>query len=173
METNEKTMKRDGVKRGKRMREITFEKGNEQHLKDCKDALCQSTLGDKYFSSPGSAENVILEGICQGDLYVALIGEECVGFTYIIPKGAFHSFPYLHIIAIKEEYRGLGVGKALLDYSECIAFEIADKLFLVVADYNPDAKRFYERNGYRQVGEISGLYRSGITEYLMVKELKK
>ena len=155
------------------MQEITFEKGNEQHLKDCKDALCQSTLGEKYFSSPGSAESVILEGICQGNLYVALIGEECVGFTYIIPKGAFHSFPYLHIIAIKEEYRGLGVGKALLDYSECIAFETADKLFLVVADYNPDAKRFYERNGYRQVGEISGLYRSGITEYLMVKELKK
>jgi ribosomal protein S18 acetylase RimI-like enzyme len=166
-------VKRDGVKREKRMQEITFVKGNEQHLKDCKDALCRSTLGEKYFSSPGSAESVILEGICQGNLYVALIGEECVGFTYIIPKGAFHSFPYLHIIAIKKEYRDKGIGKALLDYSECIAFETADKLFLVVADFNPDAKRFYERNCYRQVGEISGLYRSGITEYLMVKELKK
>ena len=72
------------------MREITFEKGNEQHLKDCKEALCRSTLGEKYFSSPGSAETVILEGICQGNLYVALIDEECVGFTYIIPKGALY-----------------------------------------------------------------------------------
>ena len=106
-------------------------------------------------------------------MYVALIGEECVGFTYIIPKGAFHSFPYLHIIAIKEEYRGRGIGKALLDYSERIALEMADKLFLVVADYNPDAKRFYERNGYQQVGEIPNLYRSGITEYLMAKSLKE
>ena len=42
------------------MQAITFAKGNEEHLKDCKDALCQSTLGEKYFSSPGSAENVIL-----------------------------------------------------------------------------------------------------------------
>ena len=84
------------------MKAITFAKGNEQHLKDCKDALCQSTLGKKYFSSPGSVENAILEGNRQGNLYVVLIGEECVGFTYIIPKGAFHSFPYLHIIAIKE-----------------------------------------------------------------------
>ena len=85
------------------MQEITFAKGNEQQLKDCRDALCRSTLGERYFSSPGSAENAILEGIRQGNLYVALIGEECVGFTYIIPKGAFHSFPYLHIIAVKEE----------------------------------------------------------------------
>ena len=155
------------------MQEITFAKGNEQHLKNCRAALCQSTLGERYFSFPGSAENAILEGIRQGYLYVALIGEACIGFTYIIPKGAFHSYPYLHIIAIKEEYRGRGVGKALLDYSEWIASEMADKLFLVVADYNPEAKRFYERNGYQQVGEIPNLYRSGITEYLMAKNLIK
>ena len=155
------------------MQAITFVKGNEKHLKDCRDALCQSTLGEKYFSSPGSAGNAILEGIRQGNLYVALIGEACIGFAYIIPKGAFHSFPYLHIIAIKEEYRGQGIGKALLDYSERIASEMADRLFLVVADYNPEAKRFYERNGYQQVGVIPDLYRPGITEYMMAKKLIK
>ena len=155
------------------MHEITFAKGNEQHLKDCMDALCRSALGERYFSSPGSAEIVILEGILQKNLYVALIGEKCVGFSYIIPKGAFHSFPYLHIIAVKEEYRNKGIGRTLLHYSENIAYEMADKLFLVVADYNPDAKRFYERNGYQQVGEIPDLYRPGVTEYMMAKDLKK
>ena len=64
------------------------------------------------------------------------------------------------------------IGKALLDYSERITSEMADRLFLVVADYNPDAKQFYERNGYRQVGEIPSLYRPGVTEYLMAKYLK-
>ena len=59
------------------MQEITFTKGNEQHLKDCRDALCQSTLGERYFSSPGSAENAILEGIRQENLYVAFIGMKC------------------------------------------------------------------------------------------------
>ena len=155
------------------VQEITFSKANEQHLKDCRDALCRSTLGDRYFSSSGSAEEAILEGIRQENLYVAFIGEECVGFTYIIPKGAFHSFPYLHIIAVKEEYRNKGIGKALLDYSENIVCEMADKLFLVVADYNLDAKRFYERNGYQQVGRIPNLYRPGITEYMMAKELRR
>ena len=66
-----------------------------------------------------------------------------------------------------------GIGKALLNYSENIAYEMADKLFLVVADYNPAAKRFYERNGYQQVGELANLYRPGVTEYLMVKYLIK
>ena len=123
------------TKREIRMQEITFTKANELHLKDCRDALCQSTLGERYFSSPGSAEDAIL--------------------------------------AVKEEYRNRGIGKALLDYSERIAHEMADKFFLVVADYNPDAKRFYERNGYQQVGEIPNLYRPGVTEYMMEKDLKK
>ena len=65
------------------MQAIKFAKGNEQHLKDCKDALCQSKLGEKYFSSPGSAENAILEGIRQGYLYVALIGEACILYCVI------------------------------------------------------------------------------------------
>jgi ribosomal protein S18 acetylase RimI-like enzyme len=50
---------------------------------------------------------------------------------------------------------------------------MADRLFLVVADYNPGAKRFYERNGYQQLGEIPNLYRPGVTEYMMAKDLKK
>jgi ribosomal protein S18 acetylase RimI-like enzyme len=41
---------------------------------------------------------------------------------------------------------------------------------MVVADFNPDARRLYERPGWRQVGEIPGLYREGVTEYLMMKE---
>ena len=73
---------------------------------------------------------------------------------------------------MKEEYRNKRIGKALLDYSENIAYGMADKFFLVVADYNPDAKRFYERNGYQQVGRIPNLYRSGVTEYMMAKDLK-
>ena len=35
------------------MQEITFAKGNEQHLKDCRAALCQSTLGERCFFFAG------------------------------------------------------------------------------------------------------------------------
>jgi len=150
--------------------DIIIEKASEKYLYDCEMALSKSTLGEKYFSSNGSAKKAILEGMSQENLYIALCEKECVGFFYIIPNGAFHAFPYLHILSIKEEYRGKGIGQCLLKLVEKIAFEYADKIFLVVADFNPEAKRFYENNGYYQVGEIPSLYRQGINEYIMMKE---
>lgn len=150
--------------------DIRIEKGSLEYLNDCEETLLNSELGRKYFSNEGSGKKAILEGLEQGNLYIALINGVCVGFIWYIPKGAFHSFPYLHIISVKEEHRCQGIGKKLIDFLEEIVFVNTSKIFLVVADFNPDAKRFYEKSGYRQVGEIPSLYRKGITEYLMMKE---
>ena len=149
---------------------MMIQKGSIAFLRDCEEALVRSELGRQYFSAEGSAKNAVLEGLGQGNLFVALVDDQCVGFFCLLPKGAFHSFPYLHLIAVKEEYRGQGLGRELLRRIEEMAFGMADKLFLVVADFNPDAKRFYEKNGYHQAGAIPGLYRRGITEFLMIKD---
>lgn len=150
--------------------DISIEKGSLEYINDCEEALLNSELGRTYFSRDGSARNAILEGLEQGNLYIALTNSDCAGFIYYMPKGAFHSFPYLHIISIKEKYRGKGIGKKLIYFLEDMVFVKANKIFLVVADFNPGGKRFYEKIGYRQVGEIPSLYRKGITEYLMMKE---
>ena len=147
-----------------------MKRGSKEYLLDCEEALINSELGKNYFPNEGSGAKAIKEGLAQGTLYVALFNHTCAGFIWYIPVGAFHSFPYLHILAIKEEYRGRGIGTALIEYLEDIVLKNADKIFLVVADFNPKAKRFYEKIGYRQVGEIPNLYREGITEYLMMKE---
>lgn len=147
---------------------MKVEKGNIKYRKDCEEALSKSSLGNHYFQSEGSAQKAIEEGLQQGTLYVAIVQDVCAGFMFYIANGAFHSFPYLHLIAVKEEYRGKGIGKYLVEYFEKISDR--DKFFLAVADFNPDAKRFYESIGYHQVGEIPGLYREGITEYIMMKE---
>lgn len=154
--------------------EIKIVCGAVSHIKDCETALSQSELGRKYFSRAGSAKAAVEEGIQKGEIHAALgHNQECVGFLWIIPKGSFHSFPYLHIIAVKEEYRGQGIGEEMMAYFEKICFEGNSKVFLVVADFNPDAKRFYERLGYQQVGILPSLYREGITEYLMMKVRKE
>lgn len=49
-------------------------------------------------------------------------------------------------------------------------FQDSSKVFLVVADFYPDAKRLYESLGYQQVGILPGLYKEGVAEYLMMKE---
>lgn len=148
---------------------IQIKIGSIEQLKDCEEILRNSELGNQYFSKEGSAKQAVLEGIDSGNLYIALENEQCIGFLYYIPDGAFHAFPYLHLIAIKEEHRGKGVGKIMIDFFENMVFKTKDKIFLVVADFNPRGKLFYEKLGYEQVGIIPSLYREGINEYLMMK----
>jgi ribosomal protein S18 acetylase RimI-like enzyme len=148
---------------------IKIEKGTIDNLNDCVEALINSELGRRYFEKEGSAQKAIEEAVDSHSFYVAMADTQCAGFFYFLPKGAFHSFPYLHIIAVKKEFRDKGIGRMMMDFFEKIAFEINDRIFLVVADYNPKAKRFYEGIGYKQVGIIPSLYREGIDESLMMK----
>ncbi|MBU3128657.1 GNAT family N-acetyltransferase [Clostridium tagluense] len=150
--------------------EITILKGSMDYINDCEDALLNSELGIKYFSEKGSARKALEDGFNKEEIYVALdVNQNCKGFIWFISEGAFHSFPYIHIIAVKKENRKLGIGKKLLEFFEEICFRDYTKLFLVVADFNPDAKMLYESIGYIEIAIIPSLYREGITEYLMMK----
>jgi len=150
---------------------ITITKAHEDHLEDCKFALLNSKLGQEYFVSKERVFSALTEGIKKEEVFVAINErEECLGFIWFVLGGAFHSFPYLHIIAVKEDFRGMGVGTKLLSFFEESVFTDYSKVFLVVADFNPDAKRLYERLGYQQVGTIPDLYKQGVSEYLMMKQ---
>ena len=149
---------------------ISIVKGSLTDIGDCEEALMQSELGRKYFAAENSARKALEEGFEKGEVYVAKAeNNQCVGFMWYLLKGAFHSFPDLHILAIKEQYRSQGIGKRMLEEFENVGMKDSSKAFLVVADFNPKAKRLYEREGYIQVGELPSLYREGITEYLMMK----
>ncbi len=150
--------------------EITICRGSIENLEDCEEALVKSELGVKYFSQAGSARSSLVKGFEKDDIFIAIDqARNCKGFIWVITNGIFHSFPYIHIIAVKSEDRGLGIGKRLLQFAEDVYFEHYSKLFLVVADFNPKAKGLYERIGYITIGEIPDLYRQGITESLMMK----
>lgn len=150
--------------------EITIVKGSIDFINDCEEILVNSELGIRYFSEEGSARKALEKGFAKEEIYIAIDNNHsCKGFIWFILDGIFHSFPYLHIIAVKEENRKCGIGKKLLKFFEDMCFQDYTKLFLVVADFNPEAKRLYERIGYIQVGFIPNLYRPGITEHLMMK----
>lgn len=149
---------------------MTIIKGTIEYINDCEDALVNSELGKRYFSQKGSARKALEEGFSKEEIYIAIdASESCIGFIWVILDGIFHSFPYLHIIAVQQESRNQGIGKILLKFFEDSCFKNYSKLFLVVADFNPDAKILYEKIGYVQVGAIPSLYRKGITEHLMMK----
>lgn len=150
---------------------IAISRANESHLPACTAALVNSELGRVYFPSEENALASLAEGLTRDEMFVAADeAGECLGFIWFILRGAFHSYPYLHVIAVKDGHRGEGIGKKLLAFFEETVFADSAKAFLVVADFNPDARRLYERLGWRQVGAIPGLYREEVTEYLMMKE---
>jgi ribosomal protein S18 acetylase RimI-like enzyme len=58
---------------------------------------------------------------------------------------------YVNVLAIYPEYRGQGVGKALLAHADKLGRETAAKgMALIVASENAGARRLYEKSGYRE-----------------------
>lgn len=61
---------------------------------------------------------------------------------------------YLNVLATYPEFRGQGLGTRLLAVAEQLAAAAGAKgLSLIVFDSNIDARRLYERLGYREVGQ--------------------
>lgn len=149
--------------------DITIRRAQKEDLKGCVSALENSTLSDAYFQTEESRVNAVKEAIDSGNTYAAFYGDECVGFIYFIEQGAFHAFHYIHLITVREDYRRKGIGKKLLEFAQTILFETRDKIFLVVGDYNPEGRSFYEKSGYICIGTVPNLYRDGINEDIMMK----
>jgi len=72
-----------------------------------------------------------------------------------------------------QEYLGQGVGQNLMDACfERARRHVYDVMWLGVWEYNPRAQRFYEKNGFRIVGEHTFLLGSDPqTDLLMQREL--
>ena len=128
-----------------------------------------SELQQNYFSSNELIQETFFEFLQQKTIFTARNEYDIVGYICYIPNGAFHSFPLIHILTVIPEFRNCGFGKQILKVFEKQYIKDATKVFLVVADFNPKAKSFYEKNGYTQVGEIPSLYRPNINEFLMMK----
>ena len=87
-------------------------------------------------------------------------------------KGMFEVFPYLSLIGVKKQYRGMGVGREMLRTFEIISRSLgAEKIFLCVDAFNPRARRLYVSEGYQKYGFIPSLFKKGCDENIMMKIL--
>ena len=154
---------------------IVIKEAEEKHVVHCVNILQNTMLGTVYFSDYKKTADLLLHALAQRGLFVALKDqEECLGFMYFMPKGVFGSYPYLHLIAVEEKYRNLGIGKQLIKYfEENFSGYSSTKYFLTVDDFNPQARKLYESLGYQCVGELKDFYKDGITSYIMMKATKK
>ena len=76
---------------------------------------------------------------------------------------------YLELLAVSPAQRGRGLGRVLLDHIEARTFARANNLFACVSDFNTEARRFYQRQGYVEVGSLANLLIDGRSEILLRK----
>ncbi len=146
------------------IRKATFE-----DAQGCVDCVRDSQLWDAYFNDEDSIGK-IEEEIRKNRVTVAVSEDnQCIGFMSIIEDGCFGDFPYLALLSVHSQYRSSGIGKSLLAFYEKEGFEKAKRVFLLCSDFNKKGVLFYQNNGYEECGQISNLFKKGITEHLFVK----
>jgi len=104
-------------------------------------------------------------------LFLARDAHGRCGFALVNPRGVAGA-PYLVAIAVAPEWRGQGTGAALLGYCERHAALNSRHFFLCVSSFNTRAQAFYERQGYRRVGEFDDYIIDGASELLMYKRVR-
>lgn len=138
--------------------------------RECLSCVKHSELWEIYFKFNATAENDIEEMISKKQIYVALNqNNECIGFMGVIHNGCFRNFSYLALIAVESAYRNKGIGKQLLTEFEEAGFKQADKVFLLVSDFNKKAQLLYRNLGYKEVGKIPDLFKKGVSEHVLAK----
>lgn len=142
--------------------------------------LMGTELGRNYYPTYEFLMKELDRGMKEDCLYIAYPDEsekEAVAVLWFKRQGAFHSFPYLHVIAVSEVAQGCGYGKQVMDFFEDEILNdgnkrmLQTKVFLLVNAENKKAINMYESRGYEFVTELESLYRKRMTENLMMKKI--
>lgn len=151
---------------------LTFEKCPPVLPEGCVDIFLNSDIYTRYFA--GTDLHASLEkAAAAGQLY--LVRDDAgrpVGAMKVLLRGFCGLYPYLSLIGVHADSRGLGVGGFLMAQLEQLSRESgARRVTLMVSDFNESAQRFYHRLGYRPLGTIPDAAKPGITEIVMIKDL--
>ncbi len=88
----------------------------------------------------------------QGGFFVAFVEGKPVGFLALQPDCRFHGeiIPEIHELVVDPKYQGLGVGKRLMEKAfDYLREKGFSRVALWVGEKNENAKRFYEKLGFR------------------------
>jgi ribosomal protein S18 acetylase RimI-like enzyme len=103
------------------------------------------------------------------EVYLAVAGQEVVGFVILVMQGAFVG--YIQSVGVKPGWRNRGIGSRLLQFAEERIFREAPNAFVCASSFNPKVQRLYQRLGYEVVGELKEYIVAGHTEILYRKTI--
>lgn len=122
----------------------------------------------KTLGYTGSDWNRIFCPLPQGrDAYVAEVEGKIAGIAIVREK--FLLGDYLELLGIALWARGKGLGGRLLGHIEPIVFGRTKNLFACVSDFNAQARAFYKKHGYQEIGPMPNFLIPGSAEMLLRK----
>ncbi len=135
--------------------------------------IAASPLWQRYHLDAAKASRQLDRAVTHGDLLIAAAtpDDKICGLAWCLINGAFGRSMYLRLLGVDGAYRGGGVGALLLDEAERRAAALSQDMVLLVSDFNTSAQRFYQRQGYTQVGALPGYVLSDVTELIFWKPL--
>lgn len=139
----------------------------------CEEIFQNSAIYTRYFQD-GRLVRSLERAAQAGELYLAYDEDgRALGAMKVVLRGFCGLYPYLGLIGVHADSRGRGVGRFLMEELERLTLESgAKRVTLMVSDFNEGGQRFYERLGYWKLGEIPNASKEGITELVMIKDLK-
>lgn len=151
----------------------TFWDAFAHHPKNAPDDL------DHYMRQAFSAEQIGTEIADEKNAFlIAEVDKKSAGYAKLvidnIEPGISAKRPIeLARLYSHQDYIGKGVGQDLMDACFDLARRLGrDTMWLGVWEYNPRAQRFYEKNGFRVVGNhVFQLGEDAQTDLLMQREL--
>ena len=106
--------------------------------------------------------------IPQGrESFVGEIEGRIAAIAIVRPK--FLLGDYLELLGVAAWARGKGMGRRLLAHVEALVFTRTRNLFACVSDFNQDARAFYKKQGYQEIGPMPNFLIPGTAEILLRK----
>jgi ribosomal protein S18 acetylase RimI-like enzyme len=144
-----------------------FPLNTESEAHECARLMAASepwvTLGRSYEASLRVVQDTTRE------VYVARDETGLAGFLILCMAGALVG--YIQTILVHPDRRGQGLGSKLVEFAEQRILHESPNIFMCVSSFNHDARRLYERLGYRVIGELTDYIVPGHSEILLRKTL--
>jgi N-acetylglutamate synthase-like GNAT family acetyltransferase len=115
-------------------------------------------------------DELIKQSIQNGWVYIVEVEDDVVGYARL--EFIWLTIPYIGLVTLDEEYRGKGIGSALIErIAEDLAKQGHRALFTSTEDEG--TPEFYAKCGFDQCGVISMINETGNDEIYFVRFLQK
>lgn len=145
-------------------------KGDPARVAEYCEIFYDSKLYDAYFSEPGVLENWLSGAISDGTLYVAMSSKDEPIGAMIIAMAGMCGLPYLHLLGVKKNHRGMGIGTDLVKIFIGIAEASgAPNMFIMTSHFNVRAKKLYQSLGFVPQCQLKDVMHKGVHEWLFMR----